>query len=162
MTVGDSSKTEAGEGRTIPPTWELVWRSLVEHSKWFLEKFGEGEPGPEWYLFPSSASLSPRTRGGHCTFVQDCLGSDAGATPASPGAGTIIDIRSSWTWQRAAKRRTKPSRDVAGHVSKQMLRHYSHIRMQAKRRAVGALVNKPSTGTENADSGQNQFQAGQQ
>jgi len=30
-------------------------------------------------------------------------------------------------------------RDLAGHVSKQMLKHYSHIRMQAKRRAVEAL-----------------------
>jgi integrase len=33
-------------------------------------------------------------------------------------------------------------RDMAGHVSKQMLKHYSHIRMQAKRRAVEALVSK--------------------
>jgi len=31
-------------------------------------------------------------------------------------------------------------RDMAGHVSKQMLRHYSHIGMEAKRRAVQALV----------------------
>jgi integrase len=30
--------------------------------------------------------------------------------------------------------------DLAGHVSKQMLRHYSHIRMEAKRRAVDSLV----------------------
>jgi hypothetical protein len=34
-------------------------------------------------------------------------------------------------------------RDIAGHVSKQMLKHYSHIRMEAKRRAVEALVAKP-------------------
>jgi hypothetical protein len=31
-------------------------------------------------------------------------------------------------------------RDIAGHVSKQMLKHYSHIGMEAKRRAVEALV----------------------
>ena len=29
--------------------------------------------------------------------------------------------------------------DMAGHVSKQMLKHYSHIRMEAKRRAVESL-----------------------
>ncbi len=29
---------------------------------------------------------------------------------------------------------------LAGHVSKQMLKHYSHIRMEAKRKAVAALV----------------------
>jgi hypothetical protein len=34
-------------------------------------------------------------------------------------------------------------RDMAGHVSKEMLKHYSHIRTQAKRRAVDALVIKP-------------------
>jgi hypothetical protein len=33
-------------------------------------------------------------------------------------------------------------RDIAGHVSKQMLKHYSHIGMEAKRRAVEALVSK--------------------
>ena len=27
---------------------------------------------------------------------------------------------------------------MAGHVSKEMLKHYSHIRMEAKRRAVSA------------------------
>jgi hypothetical protein len=31
-------------------------------------------------------------------------------------------------------------RDIAGHVSKQMLKHYSHIRMEAKRRAVDSLT----------------------
>jgi hypothetical protein len=34
-------------------------------------------------------------------------------------------------------------RDMAGHVSKEMLKHYSHIRTQAKRHAVNALVSKP-------------------
>src|SRR6202521_6275559 len=35
-------------------------------------------------------------------------------------------------------------RDIAGHVSKQMLKHYSHIRMEAKRRALESIVPKPS------------------
>ena len=34
-------------------------------------------------------------------------------------------------------------RDIAGHVAKQMLKHYSHIRMEAKRRALEAIVTKP-------------------
>lgn len=39
--------------------------------------------------------------------------------------------------------------DIAGHVSKRMLKHYSHIRMDAKRRAVAALIadEKNSTGS---------------
>jgi integrase len=32
---------------------------------------------------------------------------------------------------------------IAGHVSREMLEHYSHIRMQVKRDAVGALERRP-------------------
>jgi hypothetical protein len=42
-------------------------------------------------------------------------------------------------------------RDIAGHVSKQMLKHYSHIRMEAKRLALESIVAKPSPeGAESA------------
>jgi integrase len=33
-------------------------------------------------------------------------------------------------------------RDIAGHVSKQMLKHFSHIRMAAKRAALESIVTK--------------------
>jgi len=33
--------------------------------------------------------------------------------------------------------------DIAGHVSRQMLKHYSHIRMQAKREALEAVWKRP-------------------
>ena len=32
--------------------------------------------------------------------------------------------------------------DIAGQVSKQMLKHYSHIRMEAKRKALESVVTK--------------------
>jgi hypothetical protein len=32
--------------------------------------------------------------------------------------------------------------DIAGHVSKQMLKHYSHIRMEAKRAALESILEK--------------------
>ncbi len=38
--------------------------------------------------------------------------------------------------------------DIAGHVSKQMLEHYSHIRMEAKRSALEAIVRKSSAPNE--------------
>jgi len=38
--------------------------------------------------------------------------------------------------------------DIAGHVSKRMLRHYSHIRMEAKRTALESIVKKQSNGSE--------------
>jgi hypothetical protein len=34
---------------------------------------------------------------------------------------------------------------MAGHVSKDMVKHYSHIRTEAKRRAVEKLVAEPVT-----------------
>ena len=36
--------------------------------------------------------------------------------------------------------------DIAGHVSKQMLKHYSHIRMEAKRTALESIVREAGTG----------------
>jgi hypothetical protein len=33
-------------------------------------------------------------------------------------------------------------RDIGGHVSKQMLKHYSHIRMEVKRAALESIVAK--------------------
>jgi hypothetical protein len=38
--------------------------------------------------------------------------------------------------------------DIAGHVSKQMLKHYSHIRMEAKRRALESIVTDQGANVE--------------
>jgi integrase len=43
------SKTEAGEGRTIPLN-SALHASLVEYAAWYKERFGEVRP--EWYVFP--------------------------------------------------------------------------------------------------------------
>ena len=40
--------------------------------------------------------------------------------------------------------------DIAGHVSKQMLKHYSHIRMEAKRSALESIVQKQVVVPESA------------
>jgi hypothetical protein len=34
---------------------------------------------------------------------------------------------------------------IAGHVSRKMIEHYSHIRMEAKRAALDAIVNAQSS-----------------
>jgi len=49
LTVGDS-KSEAGEGRTVPLNSELL-QALVDYSKWYTKRFGT--INPEWYIFPS-------------------------------------------------------------------------------------------------------------
>jgi hypothetical protein len=41
---------------------------------------------------------------------------------------------------------------IAGHVSKEMLEHYSHIRMQAKRQAVAAIdAHRPAAHVKEAE-----------
>jgi hypothetical protein len=41
--------------------------------------------------------------------------------------------------------------DIAGHVSRQMLARYSHIRMDAKRKALEAIVKKTTTSSISAE-----------
>jgi len=106
LTVADS-KTEAGEGRTIPLNTSLV-DALVEYSKWYTARFGIIQP--DWYVF--------------------AFGKPWPQDPTRP----VVTLKTAWGNVRKS--------DMAGHVSKQMLRHYSHIGMEAKRRAVQALVSK--------------------
>ena len=145
LTVGDS-KTEAGEGRTIPLNSALL-KAMVEYAKWYTERFGTIQP--TWYVFPfgkprpndptrpmvtlktswgnvrKNASVSGRWHDNRHTLVTDL---------AESGAGD------------------ETIRQIAGHVSKQMLKHYSHIRMEAKRKALEAIVPKPPINrTENGD-----------
>jgi integrase len=135
LVVGQS-KTEAGEGRTIPLNSSLL-PVLREYAVWYREKFGETRP--EWYVFPfgrprpsdptrpittfktawknvrRNAEVTGRWHDNRHTLITDLAESGAGDQ-------TIMDI--------------------AGHVSKRMLRHYSHIRMEAKRTALESIVRK--------------------
>jgi integrase len=140
LTVG-ASKTEAGEGRTIPLNSALL-DAMVEYSKWYIKRFGTIQP--EWYVFPFG---KPRPN-----------------DPTRP----MVTLKTSWNNVRnKAKvhgrwhdnRHTlitdlaesgagdETIRDIAGHVSRQMLKHYSHIRMEAKRRALESIVAKPNPQT---------------
>lgn len=136
VTVGES-KTEAGTGRTIPLNDDL-FGAVVDYTKWYTERFGTAQS--DWYVFPfgkprpsdptrpqttlrtawrnarTKANVEGRFHDNRHTFVTDL---------AESGAGDEV------------------IRDMAGHVSKEMLKHYSHIRTLAKRKAVDALSSKP-------------------
>jgi len=138
LTVGES-KTEAGEGRTIPLNSALL-RAMVDYSKWYTQRFGTIQP--EWYVFPfgkpwpkdptrpmvtlktswdnarKKAGVSGRWHDNRHTLITDL---------AESGAGD------------------ETIRDIAGHVSKQMLKHYSHIRMEAKRKALESILTRPDS-----------------
>ena len=134
LTVGES-KTEAGEGRTIPLNSELL-PVMVEYAKWYTGRFGTIRP--EWYVFP--------------------WGKPRPSDPTRP----MVTLKTAWTTVRKKagvtgrwhdNRHTfitdlaespdvsdETIRDLAGHVSKQMLKHYSHIRMEAKRKALEGIL----------------------
>jgi integrase len=129
LTVGQS-KTAAGTGRTIPLNDALL-DVMTEHARWYIERFGETRP--EWFVFPGG-----------------------GRFPSNP-AVAIGTLKTAWTMVRTkagVKGRWHDNRhtlitelaesgagdetimEIAGHVSRQMLSRYSHIRMQAKREAL--------------------------
>jgi integrase len=137
VTVGDS-KSEAGEGRTIPLNGDIL-QALVEHSKWDLRKFGETKP--EWYLFPfgKPQPTDPTRPVTSFKTVWSKVRKKTGV------AGRWHDNRHTFVTDLAESPEVSDEtiRDLAGHVSKQMLKHYSHIRMEPKRRATDSLVKKP-------------------
>ncbi len=135
LTVG-RTKTDAGEGRTIPLN-SAPYDALTGRAEWYKLRFGRIEP--EWHLFPF----------GHLHRLD----------PARP----ITTLKTSWTNVRrhtGVNGRLHDARhtlitelaesgagdetimDIAGHVSRQMLRRYSHIRMRAKREALEAALQK--------------------
>jgi hypothetical protein len=141
-----SSKTEAGEGRTIPLNSTLL-EVFSEYADWYQEKFGK--PRAEWYVFP--------------------FGKPSPSDPTRP----VTTLKTAWNNVRTnaqVKGRWHDNRhtlitdlaesgagdqtimDIAGHVSKQMLKHYSHIRMEAKRRALESIVTvRSATATAESD-----------
>ena len=135
LTVG-KSKTDAGTGRTIPLNSTLL-EALNDHRQWYAGRFGE--PKPEWFLFPGGGK-----------FPTD---------PTKP----ITTLKTSWTTTRAKagvsgrwhdNRHTlitelaesgagdETIMEIAGHVSRQMLSRYAHIRTEAKRNALAAVERK--------------------
>ena len=135
LTVG-KSKTEAGEGRTIPLNGALR-EALRHHAEWYMLRFGKIEP--DWYLFPFGRAnhLDP-TR--PITTIKTAW---KNAKERAGVTGRLHDSRHTLITELAeGGAGDQTIMDIAGHVSRQMLKHYSHIRMEAKREALEAVSKK--------------------
>jgi integrase len=132
------SKTEAGEGRTIPLN-SALHAALVEYAEWYKERFGEVQP--EWYIFPFGKPR-PNDPTRPVTTLKTAwrnLRTNANVT------GRWHDNRHTLVTDLAEKGASDQTiMDIAGHVSKQMLKHYSHVRMEAKRAALESILDKPN------------------
>ncbi len=144
LTVG-RSKTEAGEGRTIPLN-SALYEALQEHSRWCLLQFGRLEP--EWYLFPFG-------RGKHLDPTRPITTIKTAWSNARDRAGVtgrLHDSRHTLITELAENGAGDQTiMDIAGHVSRQMLKHYSHIRMQAKREALETVSKNQEERQANAN-----------
>jgi integrase len=152
LVVGRSN-TDAGEGRTIPFNPPL-YEALQEHSQWFTLMFGKIEP--QWYLFPFGKlhQLDP-TR--PITTLKTAW---INVRERAAVKGRLHDTRHTLITELAESGAGEETiMDIAGHVSRQMLRHYSHIRMEAKRDALEAVWRKgeesKSRKSENEEATQN-------
>ena len=129
LTVG-KSKTEAGAGRTIPLNGAVL-TALMDHTRWYARQFGEAKA--DWFVFPGG-----------------------GRSPKDPSV-SITSLKTSWKKVRERAGVTGRWHDsrhtlvtelaesgagdetimaIAGHVSRQMLSRYAHIRTEAKRGAL--------------------------
>ena len=132
------AKTEAGEGRTIPLNSVLL-PALLDHARWYTRRFGMTKPG--WYLFPfgKSKHLDPTRPMTSLKTVWGNIRENAGVT------GRWHDNRHTLITELCESGAGDQTiMDIAGHVSRQMLARYSHIRMEAKRKALAAIVKKSS------------------
>jgi integrase len=133
LTVGNS-KTDAGTGRVIPLN-ETAIAAMEAHAAWYTRRFGEcrsewfvfafGMPLPKdptrpitsfktaWIKVRKKAGVKGRWHDNRHTLVTEL---------AESGAGDEVIM------------------SIAGHVSRAMLSRYSHVRMEAKRRALDEVA----------------------
>jgi integrase len=137
ITVGDS-KTDAGTGRTIPIQNELR-RLFVERGRWFQRKFSVRFIPKGWYVFPWG-------RVGHLNPTKPVTTFKTAWKRARKNASIKVrfhDMRhTAITNLLEGGNPDETVMQIAGHVSRQMLTHYSHLRMEAKRKAMQALDRK--------------------
>jgi len=159
-----TTKTDAGE-RVIPLNPD-AWFAILESRERAKLLFG-GEPHPEWYVFPhfpgfrkpdptkpmsgwrtAWRNLTRAIQCPVCGYLQKpgatCRNRECGADIRglkSPLAGLRFhDLRHhAITELSEGQASDQTIMSIAGHISPKMLRLYSHVRMQAKRKALEAL-----------------------
>ncbi len=128
------SKSDAGEGRIIPLNSDL-FNALLEHRAWYQERFGEVRS--EWYLFPWGKPM-PRDPTRHVTSLKTAW---KNMRRKAAVTGRWHDNRHTLITEMAESGAGDETiMSIAGHVDRQMLRHYSHIRIEAKRTALEATL----------------------
>jgi integrase len=130
------AKSNAGAGRIIPMNSDL-YDALVAHRDWYMDRFAITKN--DWYLFPfGRPKPSDPTR--HVTSLKTAWNNVRKEAKVS---GRWHDNRHTLITELAeAGAGEETIFEIAGHVDRQMIRHYSHIRMQAKRVALESILGR--------------------
>jgi integrase len=141
LTVG-KSKTDAGTGRVIPLN-ETAIAALEAHASWYIQRFGECKPA--WFVFAFGTPL-PKDPTRPITSFKTAwikVRQKAGVT------GRWHDNRHTLITELAELGAgDEVIMSIAGHVSRAMLSRYSHVRMEAKRRALGEVATRQCAADE--------------
>jgi integrase len=147
LTVG-KSKTDAGTGRTIPINRELL-QVLLDYKVWYETKVSQAKPSH--FVFPWSRSRHYDPTRHLVTFKTAWLNTREKADINI----RFHDLRHTLITKLAESGAGDETiMAIAGHVSREMLSRYSHIRTEAKRRALESVATQtfssemPSSDTE--------------
>ncbi len=141
LTVGQS-KTDAGTGRTIPLNGTLL-DALVDHARWYSMRFGDTRP--EWFVFPGGGR-SPKDPASPITSLKTAWNTVRRKAGVS---GRWHDNRHTLITELAESGAGDETiMEIAGHVSRQMLSRYAHIRTEAKRAALEEVERKRAAARE--------------
>jgi integrase len=128
------SKTPAGDGRTIPIN-SILYEAILEHRAWYIRKFKEVQT--ELYVFPFGKPY-PNDPTRHVTTLKTAWKTVRNKANVT---GRWHDHRHTLITQLAENGAGEETiRQIVGHVSKEVLRDYLHVRMKAKREALESIV----------------------
>ena len=135
LTVG-RSKTDAGTGRTIPLNGTLL-DALRDHGHWYAKHFGEVKP--RWFVFPGGSRF-PTDPARQITTLKTAWNNVRKKAGVS---GRWHDNRHTLITELSENGAGDETiMEIAGHVSRQMLSRYAHIRTEAKRNALEEVERK--------------------
>ena len=154
LTVG-RSKTAAGSGRMIPLNGP-AYAALV---RW-AGRFPEAKPAD--YVFPACENVRidcPRFNAARIDPSRPMKGWRTAWRRALKDAGLTVrfhDLRHTCITKLAEGQGSEQTlMAIAGHVSRKMLEHYSHIRLEAKRAVLDAIAAQPVQAVSGAGVNQN-------
>jgi integrase len=142
LTVG-KSKTDAGTGRVIPLN-DTVMIALEAHAAWYVRRFGECKPN--WYVFPAGKG-QPKDPTRPVTTLRTAW---TKVRDKAKVVGRWYDNRHTLVTELAESGAgDEVIMSIAGHVSRAMLSRYSHVRMEAKRRALDEIAARQRAADQN-------------